>query len=73
MYYDDHQPPHFHAIYGEHEALIRIDTLEIQRGHLPNRAKSLVIEWAVDHREELGQNWERLEKHKPLEQIEPLE
>lgn len=73
MYYDDHQPPHFHAIYAEHEALFRIDTLEIHEGNLPSRAKSLVIEWAVEHREKLEENWEKVEKHEPLDNIEPLE
>lgn len=73
MYYDDHPPPHFHAIYNEYEALIRIDTLEIFRGTLPKRARSLLIEWAVEHRNELENNWDRLEKHEPLEKIQPLE
>ena len=43
MYYRDHAPPHFHAIYGEHEATINLDTLEIEEGSLPRRAKKLVI------------------------------
>jgi putative lipoic acid-binding regulatory protein len=73
MYYDDHQPPHFHAIYAEHEALFRIDTLEIYKGSLPGRAKSLVIEWAAEHRQQLEENWRRLQEHEPLEDIEPLE
>ena len=34
MYLDDHPPPHFHAIYGEFDAQIAIDTLEVLRGHL---------------------------------------
>ncbi|MCT8342979.1 MULTISPECIES: DUF4160 domain-containing protein [Photorhabdus] len=39
MYYDDHNPPHFHAYYGEHEAIISIETLEVMEGSLPKRAK----------------------------------
>jgi len=27
MYWDDHPPPHFHALYGEHEAQYNIATL----------------------------------------------
>jgi hypothetical protein len=73
MYYDDHVPPHFHAIYAEREALIRIDTLEVLKGSLPSRAKSLVIEWAVEHRDKLEENWKRTEEHEPLDKIEPLE
>lgn len=47
MYYNDHAPPHFHARYAEHEALIRIDPLGILQGHLPPKALSLVMEWAA--------------------------
>jgi len=44
MYYNDHQPSHFHASYGEQEALIAIDTLAVFRGRLPRRAMALVLE-----------------------------
>lgn len=40
MYYDDHNPPHFHAYYGEYEALISIETLELLEGSLPRRVKA---------------------------------
>jgi len=73
MYYNDHAPAHFHATYGEHEALIEIDSLETYRGSLPRRAHSLVLEWAAVHREELRRNWERAREGEPLEPIEPLE
>lgn len=53
MYYDDHNPPHFHARYGGDEALIAIDTLEVIAGTLPSRALGLVYEWAGQHRAEL--------------------
>jgi hypothetical protein len=46
MYFGDHVPPHFHAIYAEFEALIEIRTLSVIRGELPNRAMALVLEWA---------------------------
>lgn len=47
MFWADHPPPHFHAIYGEHEALIAILTSEIIAGSLPRRAQSLVSEWTT--------------------------
>ena len=53
MYYDDHPPPHFHAIYGAHEAKIGIETLELIEGKLPRRALGLVLDWAELHRQEL--------------------
>jgi hypothetical protein len=73
MYYDDHNPPHFHAYYGDHEAIIAIDTLEVIEGSLPKRAKALTVEWALEHRGELLEDWRLAERHFPLNKIEPLE
>ena len=73
MYFNDHMPSHFHAEYGEHEAVYDIETLDILRGGLPRRAHSMVIEWALAHRAELRANWERAREHILLEQIAPLD
>ena len=73
MDYSDHNPPHFHAYYGQHEAIFNIQTLEILEGYLPRRAKALVIEWASEHRASLMQDWDLAEQHKPLQSIPPLE
>ncbi len=73
MYYNDHQPPHFHAEYGEHEAVYEIETLEVLRGELPRRAHALVVEWATLHRAELKANWDRARQQRPLQDIEPLD
>ena len=72
MYYRDHHPPHFHAIYGEYEAQIVIETLEPLAGELPSRAFRLVQEWGAMHRDELEENWAKVESHLPLATIEPL-
>jgi hypothetical protein len=53
--------------------VVRIDTLEVQRGALPRRALSLVVEWALAHRDELRHNWERAEHGQPIVDIAPLE
>jgi hypothetical protein len=47
MYYDDHLPPHFHALYAGHEAVIGIEALALIEGKLPPRAMGLVAEWAA--------------------------
>lgn len=73
MYYRDHPPPHFHAIYGEHEAKIEIARATIMDGELPRRASGLVEEWAEVHREQLQRNWDLARAGQPLEAIEPLE
>ncbi len=58
MYFSDHLPPHFHAIYGEYNALFDINTLELLEGDLPTRALNLVKEWAKKYQEELKQMWQ---------------
>ena len=73
MYYDDHFPSHFHAKYGEYRTQINLETLEILEGELPRRALSLIIEWAVMHRNELRQNWQNARDGLPLQEIAPLE
>ena len=72
MYFGDHVPPHFHALYAEFEALIDIQTLEVIRGSLPNRAMALVLEWALQHREALWQNWELCVQNQQPMKILPL-
>ncbi|HWJ88001.1 MAG TPA: DUF4160 domain-containing protein [Pelagibacterium sp.] len=56
MFWNDHAPPHFHALYSEHEAVIAIETLDVIRGGLPRRAMALVLEWARDSRPALMEN-----------------
>jgi len=73
MYYDEHNPPHFHAIYGEYTAEIGINDLNVIIGKLPSRALGLVIEWASLHQSELLENWQRIENGQPIAKIAPLE
>jgi Domain of unknown function (DUF4160) len=72
MYYRDHAPPHFHAVYAEHEATIVIETLAVLTGELPRRALHLVHEWADLHRAELEANWNAARARVPLATIDPL-
>ena len=72
MFFDDHNPPHFHALYGEYEVLININSFAVFAGNLPPRALGLVIEWATQHHDELLSNWERARGQESLSKIEPL-
>jgi len=72
MFFEDHNPPHFHAIYGEYEVVIDITTFAVFAGHIPPRALGLVIEWATQHQKELLDNWEKSRTHESLSKIEPL-
>jgi hypothetical protein len=72
MFYNEHNPPHFHAIYNEYEAEFDINTLEIIAGDLPKRVRNLVIEWAIDHREELIADWDLMRNDTKPNPIAPL-
>jgi len=73
MYFDDHNPPHFHAIYAGSEAKVGIQPIIFLEGGLPNRAASMVLEWAALHQRELLQNWDRLRNDQQARKIAPLE
>lgn len=73
IFFNDHEPAHFHAVYGDFEALLEIETLAVYRGKLPQRALALVLEWATIHRSELRMDWEYARKGEPLKSIAPLD
>ena len=73
MFWREHAPPHFHALYGEFEALIDIRTLDIIKGELPRRALALVLEWAAQHRSELMEDWNLCQSKLVPRRIAPLE
>ena len=73
MYFGDHNPPHFHAIYAEHEALVRIDDGSLLGGQLPRTAARLVEQWRLLHEEELVENWRLAQEPAALSAIEPLQ
>lgn len=73
MYFDDHFPPHFHAIYGGQEAQVGINPITVLYGGLPRRAESMVIEWAARYQRELMEDWHRLRNDQPAQKIEPLD
>ncbi len=73
MYWKDHQPPHFHAIYGSFEALIDINNLSVLNGKLPRRAIELVLDWAELHQQELLDNWNLCRNNQTPNMILPLQ
>jgi Domain of unknown function (DUF4160) len=68
MYFDEHNPPHFHIQYNEYRASMDISSLNMTAGILPARVRGLVVEWAELHREELFKMWETADFHR----IQPL-
>jgi phosphomannomutase len=73
MFYDDHNPPHFHARYGAFRVEIDIRSLGVLAGHFPPKALGLVMEWASQHQQELMQDWELARQQVELLKIPPLE
>ncbi len=74
MYFEDHLPPHFHAIYDENEAMISIETGNIILGELPRTKEKLIQVWVEIHRKELMNNYLETIKPNPfLKKIKPLE
>jgi hypothetical protein len=72
MYFRDHGPPHFHAVYAGQEAVLSIRGLRLLEGRLPRRALALVRAWGKLHREELEQDWNLARAGCPLRRIAPL-
>lgn len=66
MFWDDHNPPHFHARYGKYKVVIEIGSLRVLEGNLPPRALGLVIEWASQHKDKLMRNWEEARNKRPF-------
>jgi len=72
MYYRDHAPPHFHAIYGEFEVTVAIASGHAM-GDMPRRAMAHIQEWRQLHVDELLRAWRLAQDRCPLPTIEPLE
>lgn len=72
MYWRDHNPPHFHAQYGEHWAELAIDEGQLLKGSLPRRALRMVEDWRRLHEQELHDNWRRVQIPEAPIEIEAL-
>ncbi len=60
MYFSqsEHGVPHFHAVYGEYNAVYNIQTLEMMEGDMPLRAQRLINDWASQYKQDLLRMWE---------------
>ncbi|MGB6056917.1 MAG: DUF4160 domain-containing protein [Microthrixaceae bacterium] len=73
MYFGDHNPPHFHAIYAEQEALVRIEDGALLGGEIPRTAARLVEQWRVLRKSELVENWRLAQEPAALLAVKPLQ
>jgi phosphomannomutase len=72
IFYNEHNPPHFHARYDGEKVAVDIRTLQVLEGRIEPRALGLVIEWASQHQNELMEDWELARNEKPPKAIAPL-
>ena len=72
MFWREHQPPHFHAKYGDQEVIVEIQTGKVT-GNISPRVLDMVQEWREMHEDDLIAEWELAEENKPLKRIKPLE
>ncbi|HLP27460.1 MAG TPA: DUF4160 domain-containing protein [Candidatus Didemnitutus sp.] len=75
MFYDErqHNTPHIHVRYAEHNATVNIHTGDVMAGSLPRPKLRLVEAWIELHRDELLANWELMKAGLAPERVKPLE
>ena len=73
LYWNDHNPPHFHVKYSDYNAYISIENPHIIEGNLPRKVEKLVLAWAELYHDELIENWELTQLLKTPKRIEPLQ
>ena len=72
MYAKEHAPPHFHAFFGDYEAVFNIDSGELVGGEFPKKHERLVTAWAKIYKNELNNNWKSLTSGRGFRKIDPL-
>lgn len=73
MFYQEHEPAHFHAEYQGQQGKFDFDGHLIVGNVQSGTALRLIAEWAALHRSELSRNWEKMKTGHPMDRIEPLE
>lgn len=73
MFFNDHDPPHFHVRYQGFRARVLISNGEVIDGHLPPRVARLVQEWTHLRRDALLRNWDAARAERRLEYLAGLE
>ncbi len=65
---NEHNPPHFQAVYGEYTGIFGIESLSMLEGDIPIRAQKLIREWSSMYQKELMEMWQT----KTLKKLPPL-
>lgn len=70
--YNDHNPPHFHARYGKHEASYKIREATLWRGEMPAKQDKAVRAWCEARQTELLRAWDKARLHETPGKISAL-
>ena len=73
MYWNEHMPPHFHAVYNENTILVDIENGSVIKGLFPFKQLKLVLAWCEIHKDELMKNWQSAKENKNIDKIDPLQ
>ena len=73
FFFNDHAPPHFHAVYESRKAVFDIHTLQMTEGALPPRVRGFIVEWASLHQRELIGAWDEVRAGRTPAKIAPLQ
>jgi hypothetical protein len=72
IYWMDHSPPHFHAIYADYEIYVDINNATVLKGFFPSKQLKWVLAWCDLYQEELLLDWQLAKESKELTKIHPL-
>ena len=74
MFYEDHDPPHFHVRYARFKAKFAIADLAVlsSHGYLTGSDIGRIREWARSNQTALLENWFRCCRGEPIRKIEGL-
>ena len=64
MYWNDHEPPHFHATYQNFFAIFEVKSGRKMAGKFPKTGEKIVVEWAKQNNKELMEAWDMVRKKK---------
>ena len=73
MYFNEHEPPHFHAKYSGNEYVVAISPISFLHGRPSPRIRSMLLEWTGIHQTELLANWDRMREELDPIPVAPLE
>ena len=73
IYFDEHNPPHFHVRHGGRDVQIGIDPVRLLEGSLPAHIRRLILRWAEVRQAELAEAWCRAQRRRPPGKIAPLD